>query len=153
MLTLKYSFNSPLGQLIYEIHNDYLYSMYFAQEKEDVKDKHPVLDEQLTLFFEGKLKKINFMLEYPYGTEFQKSVWDALLHIPYGETRSYLDIAKAIGNQKAVRAVGQACKRNPIGLVVPCHRVIGSNGAMTGYSGKAYVDLKKRILDYEKEHA
>ena len=67
--------------------------------------------------------------------KFQKKVWNALLEIPYGETRSYQDIAIRIGNPKAVRAVGGACNRNPIGIIIPCHRVVGKNGSLTGYAG------------------
>ncbi len=77
----------------------------------------------------------------PKGTQFQLKVWKALLKIPYGETRTYQEIARAIGQPKASRAVGGACHRNPIGLIIPCHRVIGSNGKLTGYYGG--LDLKK----------
>lgn len=82
------------------------------------------------------------------GTEFQKKVWKELLNIPYGETRSYKDIAIAIGNGKACRAVGNANNKNPIAIIVPCHRVVGSNGSMTGYAGG--LDIKEKLLKIEK---
>lgn len=82
------------------------------------------------------------------GTEFQKAVWDALLAIPYGETRTYQEIAEAVRRPKALRAVGQACHVNPIGIIVPCHRVIGKNGKLTGYAGG--LDYKVLLLEHEK---
>ena len=81
------------------------------------------------------------------GTAFQKSVWNALLKIPYGETASYLELSKIIGNEKAVRAVANANGANAIGIIIPCHRIIGSNGKLTGYAGG--LSLKKRLLELE----
>jgi O-6-methylguanine DNA methyltransferase len=108
------------------------------------------IKQELDAYFHHEKKMFDCQVAFENGTDFQQSVWRALLDIPYGETRSYQEIAQTIGRPKAVRAVGQACKRNPIGLVVPCHRVIGKDGSMTGYSGKDYVDLKQRILNFEK---
>ena len=103
-----------------------------------VEDKnHPVLREterQLNDYFAGKLKKFSLKFDFA-GTDFQKEVWRALAAIPFGETRSYGEIARQIGRPKAVRAVGAANGRNPISIIVPCHRVIGSNGKLTGYAG------------------
>lgn len=82
------------------------------------------------------------------GSEFQKSVWNALMQVPYGTTASYLQIARSIGNEKAVRAVGNACKANPIGIIVPCHRIIGNDGSLGGYYGG--LPLKERLLNLEK---
>jgi methylated-DNA-[protein]-cysteine S-methyltransferase len=99
--------------------------------------KHPVLREterQLAEYFAGRRKVFDLKLDF-VGTEFQKRVWRALLTIPFGETRSYAQIARQIGHPKAVRAVGAANGRNPISIVTPCHRVIGSNGALTGFAG------------------
>lgn len=90
--------------------------------------------EQLRAYFAGELRQFDLQLE-PEGTEFQRRVWDALLEIPFGETRSYKDIALRIGDLAAVRAVGLANGRNPISVIVPCHRVIGTNGDLTGYGG------------------
>ena len=84
------------------------------------------------------------------GTEFQHSVWDALVEIPYGQTRSYGEIAKAIGQPQAARGVGAANGANPIGLIVPCHRVIGADGSLTGYGGG--LPLKRALLAHEAEH-
>ena len=84
----------------------------------------------------------------PAGTKFQKSVWDVLLSIPYGQVLTYGQIAERIGNPKAVRAVGGACHNNPIGIVIPCHRVLGKDGSLTGYAGG--VHLKEMLLNHEK---
>jgi methylated-DNA-[protein]-cysteine S-methyltransferase len=111
--------------------------------------KHPTLREaekQLNAYFAGELKKFSLKLDFT-GSEFQKKVWRALLTIPFGETRSYADIAKQIGNPKAVRAVGAAVGKNPISIVAPCHRVIGSNGKLTGFAGG--LDGKARLLTIE----
>jgi methylated-DNA-[protein]-cysteine S-methyltransferase len=106
---------------------------------------HPVLieaEQQLKEYFEGKRNSFSLTLD-PVGTAFQKNVWNALSLIPYGETRSYSDIARQLGNIKAVRAVGAANGRNPISIIVPCHRVIGASGELTGFAGgleaKAYL--------------
>jgi len=101
---------------------------------------------QLTAYFNGELQTFNLKLN-PEGTEFQKKVWDKLMEIPYGETRSYKDIAILIGNENASRAVGMANGKNPIPLIVPCHRVIGSNGKLTGFAFG--VELKKKKFDLE----
>ena len=98
---------------------------------------HPVLLEtqkQLTEYFAGKRQQFDVPLDFE-GTEFQKKVWQALLSIPFGETRSYRDIAEQIGNVKAVRAVGAANGKNPISIIAPCHRVIGMNGKLVGFAG------------------
>lgn len=98
---------------------------------------HPILQEaerQLREYFSGKRREFNLPLEF-VGTAFQKQVWAALVTIPYGETRSYGDIARQIGNPAAVRAVGAANGRNPLSIIAPCHRVIGSNGKLTGFAG------------------
>ena len=99
--------------------------------------KHPILletERQLTGYFAGKLKRFSVKLDFA-GTEFQKKVWAALVAIPFGETRSYAQIARQIGHPKAVRAVGAANGRNPLSIIAPCHRVIGSNGKLTGFAG------------------
>jgi len=91
-------------------------------------------ERQLTDYFAGKLEKFTVKLDF-VGTEFQKKVWAALVTIPFGETRSYAQIAQQIGKPKAVRAVGAANGKNPISIIAPCHRVIGSNGKLTGFAG------------------
>jgi methylated-DNA-[protein]-cysteine S-methyltransferase len=101
----------------------------------------------LTAYFDGTLNALDDLPTQVGGTEFQRAVWTALRTIPVGETRSYLDIAKAIGNPKGVRAIGLANGANPIGIVVPCHRVIGTNGSMTGYGGG--LERKQWLLKHE----
>jgi methylated-DNA-[protein]-cysteine S-methyltransferase len=102
--------------------------------------------EQLHAYFAGELHEFSLPLA-PAGTPFQQSVWTALRTIPYGETRSYLDIANSIGKPSACRAVGAANGANPLPIVVPCHRVIGSNGTLTGFGGG--VEVKRRLLALE----
>ena len=103
-------------------------------------------ERQLREYFEGRRKVFDLKLDFS-GTEFQQKVWSALLTIPYGETRSYAQIAKQIGRPDAVRAVGAANGRNPISLIVPCHRVIGSDGSLTGYAGG--LPAKRALLELE----
>jgi methylated-DNA-[protein]-cysteine S-methyltransferase len=112
-------------------------------------DEHTILLEaqrQLEEYFAGKRKSFELPLD-PMGTDFQKEVWLALATIPYGETRSYSDIARQIGNLKAVRAVGAANGRNPISIILPCHRVIGASGDLTGFAGG--LAAKARLLSLE----
>jgi methylated-DNA-[protein]-cysteine S-methyltransferase len=116
-------------------------------EAEDVE--HPVLVEterQLEEYFAGRRKHFALKLDVS-GTAFQRRVWNALLTIPFGETRSYAQIAKQIGNPNAVRAVGAANGRNPLSIVAPCHRVVGSTGALTGFAGG--LDVKAHLLEFE----
>jgi methylated-DNA-[protein]-cysteine S-methyltransferase len=115
-------------------------------------DSHPLLREagnQLAAYFKGKLREFHLPLEME-GTDFQLRVWNHLVQIPYGETRSYGELARALGSPAAVRAVGAANGANPIAIVVPCHRVIGSNGTLTGYGGG--LPLKRRLLELERSH-
>ncbi len=102
---------------------------------------------QLEEYLAGKRMAFDLTFDVS-GTEFQKKVWNELSKIPYGETRSYKDIACLLNNEKAVRAVGTANGRNPISIIVPCHRVIGSNGNLTGYAGG--LSIKTKLLDLEK---
>lgn len=113
------------------------------------KPAHPVLVEaerQLQDYFAGKRKAFTVPFDF-VGTDFQKKVWSALLTIPFGETRSYAQIAQQIGNPKAVRAVGAANGKNPISILAPCHRVIGSNGKLTGFAGG--LEVKASLLGLE----
>lgn len=102
---------------------------------------------QLEEYLEGKRNSFDLPLN-PKGTEFQKKVWAALCDIPYGETRSYKQIAEAVDNPKGCRAVGMANNKNPIMIFIPCHRVLGSNGSLTGYAGG--LDMKEKLLSLEK---
>jgi methylated-DNA-[protein]-cysteine S-methyltransferase len=111
--------------------------------------RHPVLVEterQLGEYFAGERREFSVPLDMR-GTAFQRDVWRALLEIPFGETRSYLDLAKRLGNRNATRAVGAANGRNPLSILVPCHRVIGTSGKLTGFAGG--LDVKARLLGLE----
>lgn len=119
--------------------------------EEEVEIKESVLTKetfkQLSEYFNGKRKEFNLPLD-PVGTKFQKSVWMALLNIPYGETRTYKEIAIKVGNEKGARAVGMANNKNPISIIIPCHRVIGSNKKLVGYAGGLHI--KEKLLDLER---
>lgn len=104
---------------------------------------------QLREYLNGERMAFDVLFN-PEGTEFQKKVWKALCDIPYGETRSYKQVAEAVGNPKASRAVGMANNRNPLMIFIPCHRVIGSNGKMVGYAGG--VHIKEHLLELEKNN-
>jgi len=103
--------------------------------------------KEIKEYLSGKRKEFDIPLKL-CGTDFQRSVWNALLTIPYGETRSYRDIAEQIGNPNACRAVGMANHRNPVAIIVPCHRVIGADGSLTGFGGG--LELKQQLLDLEQ---
>lgn len=122
----------------------------YQEEELRAERRTPLLEEavrQLQEYFAGQRRAFDLPLSF-YGTDFQKKVWSALLDIPYGETRSYGQIARAIGNPKACRAVGMANHINEIVIVVPCHRVIGSDGSLTGYGGG--LDVKRKLLELER---
>ena len=101
---------------------------------------------QLSDYFDGKRKDFNFKLN-PKGTDFQQKVWQELLNIPFGKTISYLDLSKKLGDVKAIRAVASANGKNPLWIVIPCHRVIGTDGSLTGYAGGLW--RKKWLLEHE----
>jgi len=103
--------------------------------------------DQITEYLEGRRREFDLPLDV-HGTDFQRQVWAAVSAIPYGETRSYIEIAQAIGQPRAAHAVGAANRANPLPLVVPCHRVIGADGSLTGYGGG--LDLKRKLLEMEK---
>ena len=118
-------------------------------QSESIQNSNILLKDacrQLGEYFEGRRQKFDLSLK-PHGTEFQRSAWESLLSIPYGETRSYLQQAEHIQNPKALRAIGQANSRNPISIIIPCHRVIGKNGSLTGYAGG--LERKKLLLALE----
>ena len=137
--------DSPVGRLTLVASDDGLAAILWENDRPgrvrldlDAEDTtHPVLVEtgrQLDEYFDGRRKQFALPLDMA-GTAFQRKVWNALLRIPFGETRSYREIARQIGNPAAVRAVGAANGRNPVSIVAPCHRVIGSSGALTGFAG------------------
>lgn len=111
-------------------------------------DKVQIIKEELQSYFAKECREFTFEYKF-YGTDFQKQVWKALLTIPYGETKTYKDIAVIIHNPKAVRAVGGAVNKNPFSIVAPCHRVIGTNGKMVGYGGG--IGKKEFLLKHEND--
>jgi methylated-DNA-[protein]-cysteine S-methyltransferase len=115
----------------------------------ETSERNPLaaeVEQQVCEYFDRQRTQFNLRLN-PSGTPFQRAVWDQLLTIPFGQTRSYLEVAAALNNPKAVRAVGAANGANPIWLIIPCHRVIGKHGDLTGYGGG--IDLKARLLEFE----
>lgn len=108
------------------------------------------MQKEIAEYMAGKRKYFT-VNPCPSGTPFQQKVWEELKKIPYGETRTYQQIAEAVGNPKAVRAVGMACNRNPCPIIIPCHRVIGKNGKLTGYAPG--LDTKARLLELERNNS
>lgn len=138
---------SPVGSLTLTEENGKITGLHFGGIA--ANDASPVLDaveKQLREYFAGTRQSFDLPLA-PAGTPFQRAVWDALCTIPYGETRTYAQIAAAVGNPKAYRAVGMANNRNPIAILIPCHRVVGANGSLTGYAGG--LDAKRALLALE----
>ena len=139
-----------LGSVTFVEEDGALLAITTHRTYEGIKQETPLINEayrQLSEYLLGERKRFDLPLN-PQGTVFQQQVWKALCDIPYGETRSYKQIAEAIGNPKAVRAVGMANNRNPLLIVVPCHRVIGANGKLVGYG--AGIDKKEFLLKLEK---
>lgn len=152
------SMRSPLGNLRLVASDEGLVAITWPDDdprrvplpKMSENPAHPILvatAQQLHAYFAGQLTSFDVPLDFR-GTDFQKMVWQALLAIPFGETRSYAQIAHAIGRPAAVRAVGAANGRNPISIVAPCHRVIGANGALTGFAGG--LEAKRHLLRLER---
>lgn len=161
MLPLYKTIQSPVGQLILVARETRLAAILWENERlnrvrlgpleEDTQ--HPVLKEterQLLEYFAGQRRRFELELDFA-GTDFQIRVWQALLTIPFGETRSYRDIAVQIGQPTAVRAVGAANGRNPISIIAPCHRVIGSSGSLTGFAGG--LAAKQLLLSLEGQQS
>jgi methylated-DNA-[protein]-cysteine S-methyltransferase len=144
-------YSSPIGIIEITGDDDGIATLYFVEEQKGTGGKsHTLLKEciyQLEEYFKGIRKDFGLKLN-PKGSEFQKKVWDQLLKLPFGRTASYLDIARMLGDANATRAVGNANGSNPISIIVPCHRVIGVNGSMTGYGGGIW--RKEWLLDHEK---
>lgn len=147
--------DSPYGPLTLVAEDGVLCGLYMTgqrhrppQETFGERDDRPFGEaiDQLEVYFAGELKEFTLELRLS-GTPFQRGVWEQLRTIPYGETRSYGQLADALGSPTASRAVGLANGRNPIGIIVPCHRVVGADGGLTGYGGG--LDRKQRLLDFE----
>ncbi len=140
----------PWGFLEIGYEGNAVISLKRTDESEKKQGRTALTDlvyRQITEYFQGRRKAFTFPCELR-GTEFQKRVWQELCKIPYGETRTYGDIAAAIGNPRAARAVGMANHKNPIIIAVPCHRVIGANGKLVGYAGG--LEMKRELLKLEK---
>lgn len=146
-------YDTELGRLGIRDNSQNITNLYF--ESENISRDDVIIEEsdltklaytQIREYLDGQRKVFDLPL-HPNGIEFQIKVWKALTEIPYGETRSYKDIAISIGNEKACRAVGMANNKNPIPIIIPCHRVIGANKKLVGYAGG--LDLKERLLDLE----
>ncbi|MDR2655587.1 MAG: methylated-DNA--[protein]-cysteine S-methyltransferase [Oscillospiraceae bacterium] len=151
-------FNSPIGRAAFAEENGAISNFYLGEETLAMRDKidqkeSPLLleaERQLILYLDGKLKRFDLSLS-PQGTLFRQKVWFALQQIPYGETWSYKRLAEHIGRPGAFRAVGGANNKNPIPIVIPCHRVIGTDGSLVGYG--LGLELKQKLLDLEKRKA
>lgn len=150
-----YFMDSPLGRIKMVACDNFLTEVEFVEDDASLFQNHeptaltPLLEacrQQLEAYFSGSLKEFTLPLK-PAGTDFQQEVWQALQEIPYGKTISYLTLSKRLGNVKAIRAVGRANGQNPLAIMVPCHRVIGSDGSLTGYAGGLW--RKKRLLQHE----
>lgn len=148
--------DSPYGPLTLVATDSVLSGLYMTGQRHRPAEEHfgdpdprpfGATIHQLDAYFAGDLKDFDLPLHLA-GTPFQRSVWEQLCLIPYGETRTYGELADALGNPGASRAVGLANGKNPIGIIVPCHRVIGSSGSLTGYGGG--LDRKQRLLAFEK---
>ncbi len=152
MEELKYSvlYKSPLGIMEIAASDEAVISIYYREnDYSNIQVSNDILIgciSQFDEYFAGKRKEFTIQVQ-PEGTEFQKKVWDELLKIPYGETISYLELSRRINNEKAIRAVGRANGENPINIIIPCHRVIGSDGSLTGYGGGLW--RKKWLLEHE----
>jgi methylated-DNA-[protein]-cysteine S-methyltransferase len=154
-MKLFLTMNSPIGNLTIVSNGEEIVGLEFGAGVESPEYKEAEEDallkeaqRQILEYFGGKRKVFQLPVKLK-GTEFQRKVWKELRKIPYGETRSYQEIAAAIGNKKAMRAVGQANKANPIPIIIPCHRVIGKNNQLIGYAGKQ-IDKKAILLELEK---
>ncbi len=143
-------FESSLGILRITADSEGILSLGFCEQMDENIDSNTHIEKaiaQLEEYFSGNLQKFDLELNFNGATDFFQKVWFELIQIPFGRTVSYLDIARKLGDEKAVRAVGMANGKNPIAIVVPCHRVIGSDGSLTGY---AYgIDIKRKLLALE----
>ena len=152
------AYNSPLGPMILAASAQGLCGVWFDGQQHqpdpqqwEINTAHPVLQaarSQLTAYFAAQAARFSLPLDLSLGTPFQQSVWERLRAIPYGVTQSYGEIARYMGQPAASRAVGSAVGRNPLSIIVPCHRVVGSNGALTGYAGG--LERKIALLQLEK---
>ena len=141
--------DSPVGPLTLIANDKALVAVHFGKNKKPEKSNSVIKEasKQLSEYFKGKRKEFDLPLEFAFGTPFQKSVWKCLLKVPYGKTQSYESQAIGIGKKKAVRAVSSAIGKNPLGIIVPCHRIIGKDKSLRGFA--AGLKSKKFLLDHE----
>ena len=147
-----YKYNSIIGDIFISADENFLLSVQFVNHNFIENQENKIIRQTIKQFdeyFRGKRKKFELPLN-PKGTEFQKKVWLQLMKIPYGKSATYKDIATLIGDSNASRAVGNANNKNPIAIIIPCHRVIGSNNKLTGYAGG--LDKKEKLLNLEKNN-
>ena len=153
MRTYTSYYSSPVGHLKIQCTDEHLQAVVFMDEEcRDDKEEHPILQtccQQFDEYFSGQRKAFDLPLQQN-GTSFQQKVWDLLLQIPFGKTISYNQLSKQYGDLKAIRAVASANGRNNLAIIVPCHRVIGSNQSLTGYAGGLW--RKKWLLEHEAKH-
>lgn len=144
-------YKSTIGYIRIEAEDNYITALDFVTDigEENTSEIIERCKSQLEEYFIGKRKKFELEIKYLNGTDFQTKVWETLRDIPYGKTVSYKWIAEKIGNPKAMRAVGGANNRNPIAIIVPCHRVVGANGKLVGYAGG--IDKKEYLLKIESK--
>ena len=145
----KFYYNSPIGILEIELKNDTIQRFRVVESCSKISERTGYFAEvakQLDEYFAGKRTKFELNIS-PKGTEFQKKVWAELLKISYGKTKSYQEIAEAVGKPNAQRAVGSACNKNPILLIIPCHRVVSKTGKLTGFA--CGIDRKEQLLKLE----
>lgn len=148
--TAARNIDTPIGVLGLCARGGFLTAVKFhAVDKFGEDEVLDVAAQQLEEYFSGSRREFDIPMDMG-GTDFQKKCWQALMEIPYGETRSYSDIAMQVGSPKGVRAVGMANHVNPIPIIVPCHRVVGKNGSLTGYAGG--LDMKTWLIEHEKRH-
>lgn len=148
----KYHYKSPIGMLCVEIEDEFITGLYLDDNQEEGEfetELHKKAYKQLQEYFAHKRTVFELPLK-AIGTEFQRKVWNALQQIPYGTTCSYADIARSIDKPKACRAVGGANHRNPIMIVIPCHRVVNADGTLGGFGGG--IQVKQMLLELEKQH-
>lgn len=146
-------YNSPIGILEIKANSLGITELNFT-DNETTSIYNDVIKNclcQLEEYFNGTRSKFDISISFEKGTEFQHQVWNTLMKIPYGKTASYKEVALLIENEKAVRAVGNANNKNPIPIIIPCHRVIGSNGKLVGYAGELW--RKEWLLNHEKKCA
>ena len=147
-----YFYETKIGKIGIRENGKYITDIIFSksEEKTDNINETELIKaafKQIKEYLDGDRKYFDLPIEL-MGTEFQKKVWNELRNIPYGQTKTYKDIALAIKNEKACRAIGNANNKNPLPIIIPCHRVIGSNGKLVGYSGG--LDIKEKLLNIEK---